>query len=159
MRYIDTDALLSRLPDDLPYKASVKRVLMQAPTADVVEVRHGHNKLFDYPTLFECSICGASDDDTLTGNGEYKYCPWCGAKMDGETCDIDAFIEQIESCSFTVIKDTADVVEVVRCKDCVLRNTPDCAMRYECSKCGGQWSWENNYDYCSFGERREENEG
>ena len=34
-RYIDADALLSRLPDDLPYKASVKRVLMQAHSADV----------------------------------------------------------------------------------------------------------------------------
>ena len=34
-RYIDADALLSRLPDDLPYKASVKRVLVQAPTANV----------------------------------------------------------------------------------------------------------------------------
>lgn len=37
-RYIDADALLSRLPDDLPYKGSVKRVLLQAPTEDVVEV-------------------------------------------------------------------------------------------------------------------------
>ena len=37
-RYIDAEALLNRLPDDLPYKASVKRVLIQAPTADVVEV-------------------------------------------------------------------------------------------------------------------------
>lgn len=36
MRYIDADALLQRLPDDLPYKGSVKRVLIQAPTADVV---------------------------------------------------------------------------------------------------------------------------
>ena len=38
MRYIDADALLNNLPDDLPYKASVKRVLIQAPTEDVVEV-------------------------------------------------------------------------------------------------------------------------
>ena len=37
-RYIDADELLNRLPDDLPYKASVKRVLIQAPTTDVVEV-------------------------------------------------------------------------------------------------------------------------
>lgn len=37
-RYIDADALLSNLPNDLPYKASVKRVLIQAPSADVVEV-------------------------------------------------------------------------------------------------------------------------
>ncbi len=35
-RYIDADALLKSLPDELPYKASVKRVLIQAHTADVV---------------------------------------------------------------------------------------------------------------------------
>ena len=35
-RYIDADALLSEIPNDLPYKGSVKRVLMQFPTADVV---------------------------------------------------------------------------------------------------------------------------
>jgi hypothetical protein len=35
-RYIDADKLLRNLPDDLPYKASVKRVLIQAPEADVV---------------------------------------------------------------------------------------------------------------------------
>ena len=33
--YVNVDELLQKLPDDLPYKASVKRVLMQAPTADV----------------------------------------------------------------------------------------------------------------------------
>ena len=37
-RYIDADELLNRLPDDLPYKASVKRVLTQAPTADVAPI-------------------------------------------------------------------------------------------------------------------------
>ena len=36
--YIDREAILKNLPDDLPYKASVKRVLIQAPAADVVEV-------------------------------------------------------------------------------------------------------------------------
>lgn len=35
-QYVDIDELLRKLPDDLPYKASVKRVLMQAPAADVV---------------------------------------------------------------------------------------------------------------------------
>lgn len=34
-RYIDADALLNRLPDDLPYKESVKRVLMQAEPVDL----------------------------------------------------------------------------------------------------------------------------
>ena len=37
-KYIDADALLERLPDDLPYKGSVKRVLIQAPAVDAVEV-------------------------------------------------------------------------------------------------------------------------
>ena len=37
-KYIDADKILQKLPDDLPYKASVKRVLIQAPTEDVVEV-------------------------------------------------------------------------------------------------------------------------
>lgn len=51
---------------------------------------------------------------------------------------------------------TADVVDVVRCKDCKFRNTSDCAMRYECDNCSVQYSWENNNDYCSYGERREQ---
>ena len=34
--YKDIDEILKKLPEDLPYKASVKRVLIQAPTADVV---------------------------------------------------------------------------------------------------------------------------
>ena len=37
-KYINVDKLLNSLPEDLPYKASVKRVLIQAPSADVVEV-------------------------------------------------------------------------------------------------------------------------
>lgn len=36
--YIDRRDLLRRLPQDLPYKASVKRVLEQAPCADVAPV-------------------------------------------------------------------------------------------------------------------------
>ena len=46
-RYIDADALLSRLPDNLPYKASVKRVLIQAPDADVVPRSEITREIFD----------------------------------------------------------------------------------------------------------------
>ena len=88
-RYIDADALLNMLPDDLPYKASVKRVLMQAPTADVVEQIEGEwiGKT-DYAGYgYYCSNCNA----VFTGENaewiakEHKYCPKCGAKMKG--CD------------------------------------------------------------------------
>ena len=45
--------------------------------------------------------------------------------------------------------------KIVTCKDCVNRNTPDCAMWYQCDVCGGQWSWNNECGFCSFGERKE----
>lgn len=38
MRLIDADKLLRSIPNDLPYKASVRRVLMQAETVDAVPV-------------------------------------------------------------------------------------------------------------------------
>ncbi len=38
MAYIDTDKLLNAIPDGLPYKESVKRVILQAPKVDAVEV-------------------------------------------------------------------------------------------------------------------------
>ena len=50
----------------------------------------------------------------------------------------------------------ADVVEVVRCKDCKYRKTEDCAMFYECN-CGEQHTWETDNDFCSYGERRIDN--
>jgi hypothetical protein len=46
-------------------------------------------------------------------------------------------------------------IEVTRCKDCIKRNTPDCLMWYNCSICGGQWTWETDNDYCSAGERKD----
>lgn len=83
-RYIDADAVLSKLPEDLPYKASVKRVLIQAPTTDVVEVRHGywvHNEDHNaYESEYFCSECLADGARDIRGE---KYCYNCGAKMDG----------------------------------------------------------------------------
>ena len=78
-RYIDADALLNMLPADLPYKASVKRVLMQAPTADVVEQIEG--EWIDGFSRQTCSIC------KYRGYSAYKYCPECGAKM--KRCEAD----------------------------------------------------------------------
>lgn len=44
-----------------------------APTVDAEPVRHGHWE------EFHCSVCGEMGWDN-----EDKYCPNCGAKMDGE---------------------------------------------------------------------------
>lgn len=55
---------------------------------------------------------------------------------------------------------TADVVEVVRCKDCIFYKTPDCRMRYECFVCDAQHSCADDScvkdnDFCSHGKRKE----
>lgn len=51
--------------------------------------------------------------------------------------------------------EAADVVEVVRCKDCIKRNTEACAMYYQCD-CGEQHTWEIDNDYCNWGKRKEQ---
>lgn len=45
----------------------------------------------------------------------------------------------------------ADVVPVVRCKDCRWRGREGCAMFYRCN-CGEQHTWETDNDFCSYGE-------
>ena len=101
-KFIDVARVLNELPDDLPYKSSVKRVLIQAPEADVVEVKRGKwilNKRDrqrfgkvrnpeDYEHYCSCcneeALCNYGDD---SGSWWYlsDYCPNCGARMDGDT--------------------------------------------------------------------------
>lgn len=89
-RYIDVDTVLSNLPDDLPYKASVKRVLIQAPTADVVERKRG-----EWIGEGERRCCFNCKNPPLYNKGgttfaqtfyriKTKFCPNCGADMRGE---------------------------------------------------------------------------
>ena len=66
-----------------------RRAIPAAPTVDAVPVVHGRwipkgyatfkNKFEEVqiPTFFKCSECGTVRTD------KYKYCPNCGAKMDG----------------------------------------------------------------------------
>ena len=61
-RYIDADELLIRLPDDLPYKASVKRVLTQAPTTDVAPIADTLSELKIRLTIEIGTYC---NDDTM----------------------------------------------------------------------------------------------
>lgn len=49
------------------------------PAADVQPVKHGRWIGVDYDTYFECSEC-----KNMTDWQNYKYCPYCGTRMDGE---------------------------------------------------------------------------
>ena len=70
-------------------------VIMEQPTADVVEVRHGEWVEKTEPlgwsdaNCIECSACGESwitDEELCVDDYKYgwRYCPHCGAKMDGK---------------------------------------------------------------------------
>lgn len=99
MRYIDADALgigkAERNAFTVPEYAdgwnSAIEIIENAPTADVVEVRHGeweYRQLDEYK-FYEvtCSCCGAKywgNYDSYNDPDEFYYCPCCGAKMDGE---------------------------------------------------------------------------
>lgn len=58
-------------------------------SANVVEVRHGE-WIEDYNYgwwHYNCSLCdyGYSHRHSVDKDKQYKYCPNCGAKMEGET--------------------------------------------------------------------------
>lgn len=63
--------------------------ILNAPAADVQEVKHGEWKSFhSEDTLYNsyyCSACGHERDIgmVVSPTTEFKYCPNCGAKMDG----------------------------------------------------------------------------
>lgn len=57
----------------------VPNVLKNMPAADVQPVRYGKWEGVDHDTFFKCSECGH-----MTDWQRYKYCPYCGARMDGE---------------------------------------------------------------------------
>ena len=65
--------------------SDIRKALQMTPTADVQEVRHGKwisNELDGYKWAYYCSECGWVDGYPF--NDRHKYCPHCGAKMDGE---------------------------------------------------------------------------
>ena len=92
-KYINATALLGQMPE-VPYKGSVRRILMQAPAADVAPVRHGRWIETTQPmgwedvTCAECSECGEDFVLDEWGMEDMKnlmlYCPNCGALMDKE---------------------------------------------------------------------------
>ena len=97
-RYIDADELLKKSfriegHIDLPsgkaqnFSAINDTEIINFPTADVVPVVHGEWKESNIPCEdYVCSVCGGANWYYGT-NGMItlsKYCPNCGAKMDGD---------------------------------------------------------------------------
>lgn len=60
---------------------SAIEIIKNAPTVNVEEVRH-HKWVNVQGNEYRCSGCGYSYINA-TSDGNYNYCPNCGAKMDG----------------------------------------------------------------------------
>lgn len=95
-RYIDADKLNLdeevELADDRKTAHEIANIVKYAPTEDVALVKRAYWK--EEPSYMEedgsveyhitCSNC--NELYTIMGwqKGDYKYCPYCGAKMCGE---------------------------------------------------------------------------
>lgn len=159
-RYIDADALLKEWKIELPKKRPVKGEYSKevltfmkkyenhpyyfailsvyfAESADVVEVVHGQ-----WTDTTHGLICSACKTYQVYGSRFYHFCPICGAKMDGQP--------------------TADVVEVIRCKDCKwygideLKKDGSLDRRYKPSACYLYREHHEESWYCADAERRTE---
>ena len=95
--YIDKEKLLQKLSRMIEYCKNDNKLngltalfqvgdaIMDCPTADVQEVRHGRwisNELGGYKWAYYCSECSWVDGYPF--NDRHKYCPNCGARMDGD---------------------------------------------------------------------------
>ena len=91
-RYIDADKAKHEFNigfGGVSHAVIANQIIDSIPTADVVEVKHGEWKVTvieKSETVFRtgaphCNLC------KMTATHRYKYCPHCGAKMDGERRD------------------------------------------------------------------------
>ena len=70
-----------------------------------------------------------------------------------ENCQFLATHKKAIVADCTAYKDAANVVEVVRCKDCYLRNAEACPFCFW--DCGELMGYTEDNDFCSYGERKE----
>lgn len=85
--YINREEFIENLKKFAPehYNALINQLITKQPTADVVEVKHGEWQEERWCDNFQhiCSLCHS----TVRAHPQsvaYKYCPYCGAKMDGK---------------------------------------------------------------------------
>ena len=95
--YIEREAAIRDLLNDSPGQVRYSRddaadCIRYMDAADVAPVRHGRWEDRDDGfggTYYHCSVCGedwCTIDGTPAENG-MRYCPQCGARMDGDTDD------------------------------------------------------------------------
>ena len=91
--YIDKEALRDALYDADAITMNGVKILNQFPSSDVTLVKHGRwvdkplIKSFKHTNIpvVECSECGIDFCDIINNHYfMYRFCPNCGARMDGD---------------------------------------------------------------------------
>ena len=98
MRLIDADALVENIKSEIDddkeiysddktsviFRAGMKTVIRIVKNQDTVDpIKHGYWVFVnDMVSYIKCSECG--DDICWVNTKRPKYCPSCGARMDGE---------------------------------------------------------------------------
>ena len=76
-------------------------------------------------------------------------------------CESESGSCELTTCTECRARSTADLLiendflPVVRCKNCRKRHTWECAMHYESDDGEEQYGWEDDNDFCSWGERKD----
>ena len=86
--YIERDALIADLNKFAPeaYNRAADLVIRNQSAADVVEVKHGRwERVFNGDAIMDsCTHCEIALRVHTGKTPDYRYCPYCGARMDGE---------------------------------------------------------------------------
>ena len=80
MRLIDADALIKEACAEGAYGYVDAEQIAEAPTVDANPLRHGGWICGDYYDIGD--VCSECFWDSQMLQPAYRYCPWCGAKMD-----------------------------------------------------------------------------
>ena len=95
MPFIDEDRFYENIEEKYKFAQGEARkaysdvldTICEMPRADAQEVRHGRwineSRQMYGPISAQCSVCELFSGTWLR-NAPYKYCPHCGAKMDGK---------------------------------------------------------------------------
>lgn len=79
--------------DEFEYNGlTIRQWANKITSGEYQPVRHGHwelDEIIGGMQDYKCSVCGGVISETFMM--QYRFCPWCGAKMDGGEEDAEIY--------------------------------------------------------------------